>query len=131
MFEMEFKFSKFLSIKSKSLCLDISKSTKWLTAHSKAYALCYRKCKQAFVKENEKKNICVKEMSKILEKYGWTFSPNNHFSLLESCQFYIITKYKASNCFKREEVVQRCSRKQGSLKIWKIHRKIPVPEYLF
>ena len=29
-------------------------------------------------------------------------------NLLESCQLYIITKYKASNCCKIEAVIQRC-----------------------
>ena len=31
------------------------------------------------------------------------------FSLLESCQLYIIAKYRASNCCKIEAVIQRCS----------------------
>ena len=39
------------------------------------------------------------------------------FSLLESCQLYIIAKYKASNCCKIEEVIQRCSVKKMLLKI--------------
>ena len=31
------------------------------------------------------------------------------FSLLESCQLYIIAKYRTSNCCKIEAVIQRCS----------------------
>ena len=69
MFEIEFKFSKFLSIRSKALCLGISEQTKRLAAHSIAYPLSNRQGKQEFVKENEK-SICVKEIYKILEIYG-------------------------------------------------------------
>ena len=39
MFEMEFKFLKFSSIRSKALCLGISKATKQLPAQSTAYTL--------------------------------------------------------------------------------------------
>ena len=45
------------------------------------------------------------------------FFPTNDFCLLESCQLYIIAKYKASNCCKIEEVIQRCSVKTVFLKI--------------
>ena len=45
------------------------------------------------------------------------FFPNNDFSLLESCQLYIIAKYKASNCCKIEEVIQKRSVKKVFLKI--------------
>ena len=65
------------------------------------------------------KKICVKEICKILEIYGWTFFPKKDFSLLESCQLYIIAKYKASNCFKTDAVVQMCSGKKVFLKILK------------
>ena len=34
------------------------------------------------------------------------FSPTNDFSQLESCQLYIIAKYKASNCCEMEAIIQ-------------------------
>ena len=37
------------------------------------------------------------------------FFPNNEFSLLESCQPYIIEKYNTSNSCKMEVVIQSCS----------------------
>ena len=37
------------------------------------------------------------------------FFPTNDFSLLESCQLYIIANYKASSCCNIEAVIQRCS----------------------
>ena len=54
---------------------------------------------------------------------SWKFStniihfPTNDFSLLENCQLYLIAKYKASNCFKIEAVIQMCSVKIDLLKI--------------
>ena len=61
MFKMDFKFS---SIRSKALCLGISEPTNgWLLGIQGN-----RQGKQAFVEENEK-NICVKEICKILEIY--------------------------------------------------------------
>ena len=51
------------------------------------------------------------------------------FSLLESCQLYIIAKYRASNCCKIEAVIQRCSVKVF-LKILKFRGK-PVCQSLF
>ena len=60
------------------------------------------------------------------------FFPTNEFSLLETWQLYIIVKYKASNCCKIEEVIQRCSIKKGVLKdLAKFTGKPPVPESLF
>ena len=44
------------------------------------------------------------------------FFPTNPFSLFESRQLYIIAKYRASNCFKIEAAIQRCSVKKGVLK---------------
>ena len=105
---MEFKFSKFSSIRSKALCLSISKPTKRLAAQSTARALRNRQRKQASVKENEK-NIYVKEICKFLDIYGWTIFPTNDFLLLENCRLYIIAKYKARNCSETEAVIQRCS----------------------
>ena len=56
---------------SKALCLGVSEPTKRLAARSKP----------------------VKFL-----KYMMNFFPTNDFSLLESCQLYIIEKYKATNC---------------------------------
>ena len=61
MFEIEFKFSKFLSIMSKALRLGISEPAKRLAAQSTVYTLRNRQCKQAFVKENER-NICKRNL---------------------------------------------------------------------
>ena len=44
------------------------------------------------------------------------FFPTNDFSLLESCQLYVISKYKASNCCQIEAVIQWCSIKNVFLK---------------
>ena len=54
----KFRFSKFLSIRSKALCLGVSEPTKWLAAQSAAYVLRNRQGKHAFIKKM-KKNICV------------------------------------------------------------------------
>ena len=43
--------------------------------------------------------------------YFWLV-PTNDFWLLESCQLYVIAKYKASNCCKVEAVIQRFSVKK-------------------
>ena len=103
---------------SKVLSIGDSEPTKWLPAQSTAYDLCNGQVNQAFVKENEN-NICVKEIwiCKTLEINGWIFFPSNVFSLLESCQLYIIEKYKASNCCRTEAVIQRCSINKLFLKI--------------
>ena len=47
------------------------------------------------------------------------FASTNDFWILESCQLYIIAKHEASNYFKTEVVIQRCSGKKVSLKILK------------
>ena len=47
---------------SKELRLGVSEPTKRLAAQSKAYAMRNRRGKQAFAKENEKKNVCVREI---------------------------------------------------------------------
>ena len=54
MFEMEFKFPKFSSIRSKALCLGVSKQIKRLAAQSTAHILRNRQDKQALLKENKK-----------------------------------------------------------------------------
>ena len=46
---------------------------------------------------------------KSLRNMDKCFFPTNDFSLLESCQLYIIAKYKTSNCCKIEAFIQRCS----------------------
>ena len=70
MFEIEFKFSNFLSIRSKGICLRLSESTAWMGASTTLHGvLRHQRSKQAFAKGNGK-NICVKEICKILEIYG-------------------------------------------------------------
>ena len=61
--ELEFKFSKISSMRSKALCLGLSKPTKWLTAQSTAYAL-RQLGKHAFVKKKKKlkKYICKRNL---------------------------------------------------------------------
>ena len=106
---------------SKALCLGVSEPTNRFTAQSAAYVLRNRRN----LWKKMKKNICVKEIwiCKILEIYRWIFFPTNDFLLLESCQLYISAKYKASNCFKIEAIIQRCL-----AKFTEIH---PAPESLF
>ena len=41
--------------------------------------------------------------------------PTNDFSLLESCQLYILAKYKVSSCYKIKAVIQTYSVKKGVL----------------
>ena len=59
------------------------------------------------------------------------FFPTNEFSLLETCQLYIIAKYKTSNCCKIEEVVQKCSIKKVFLKILQNSQGNPLCQSLF
>ena len=47
---------------------------------------------------------------------GEFFSWTNDFLLLESCQLYIIAKFKTSNCCKIKADIQRCSVKKVFLK---------------
>ena len=94
---------------SKSLCLCVSGPTKRLTAQSTAaYALRNWQGKQEFVKENKKKRKKEKKYVHSLRYMDEFFFPND-LSIIESCQLYIIAKYKASNCYKIEAVIQRCS----------------------
>ena len=55
------------------------------------------------------------------------FSLAKEFSLLESCQLYIITKCKAITCCKIEALIQMCSVEKMFLKILQNHWKTPVP----
>ena len=125
MFEMEFKFSKFSPIRSNTLFLGVSQPTKRSATQSTAYILRNLQDKQSFFKENEKKerkNVKKKSKSvKSLRHMDEFFFPTNDFSLLESCQLYLIAKYKASNCCKIEAVIQRCSAK-------KFLKLLPVPD---
>ena len=88
---------------SKSLCLGISETTKRLPAQSTANSLRNWQGKQVFVKENEKKKRKkMKKKSKSVKSLSYmdeSFFPTNDFSLRESCQRYIIAKYKASQLF--------------------------------
>ena len=72
-----------------------------------AYAWCNRQGKQAFVKENDLN------------------------FLLETCQLYIIAKYKASNCCKIEAVIQRCSVKKEFLEILQNSQENPFARVSF
>ena len=78
---------------------------------------CQRKWKKKLPKNKQTNYVQEIEISKILEIYGWIFFPANNYSLLESCQLYVIAKYKASSCCKIEAVIQRCSVKKAFLKI--------------
>ena len=59
------------------------------------------------------------------------FFPTNDFLLLESCQQYIITKYKASSCCKIEAFLQKCSVKKGFLKILQNSQENPCARVSF
>ena len=59
------------------------------------------------------------------------FFPTNDFGLLESCQLYIITQYKASNCSKIEAVIQRGSVKKVFLKILQNSQENPYARASF
>ena len=55
MFDMEFKFSKMLSMSLKSLCLVLFKAAIWLSSQSTAHALRHLLSNQAFFEGNGKK----------------------------------------------------------------------------
>ena len=117
---------------SKALCLGVSKPTKRLAAQSTAYALRNRQGKQAFVKENEKKDENEKKSKSVKSlRYMDDFFLTKDFSLLESCYLYIITKYKASSCCKIEAVIQKGSVKNGFLKILQNSKKSPCARVSF
>ena len=92
---------------SKVLFLGVSEPTKRLAAQSAAYALLNRQGKHAFV--NEK----IKTLRYIDEFFFLT----NDFSLVENFLLYIIVKYKTSNSYEIEAVIQKCSVKKVLLKI--------------
>ena len=96
MIAMEFEFCKFSAIRSKELCLCVFEPTIWLVAQGTAHALRHRLGKQVFVKENEKKNIAMKETCQMLEIVNFFLTKD--YLLLESCRLYVIVKYKASKC---------------------------------
>ena len=113
---------------SKSLCLGVSEPAKRLAAQRTAYALRNWPGKQEKKRKNEKKEKKMKKKKKKSEKkksksakslryMGEFFSPTNDFSILDSCQLYIIVKFEASNCCKIEAVIQRCSVKKVFFKI--------------
>ena len=64
-------------------------------------------------------------------RYMMIFSPTNEFPLIESCQLYIIAKYKASSCCKIEVVIKGCSVKKVLLKILQNSQVIPVSDSPF
>ena len=59
------------------------------------------------------------------------FFSTNDFSLPESCQPYIVAKYKASNCCKIEAVIQKCSVKKMFLKILQNSQENPCARVSF
>ena len=59
------------------------------------------------------------------------FFPTNAFSLLESCQLYVIAKYKASSCCKIEAVIRMYSVKKLLLKILQNSQKHPCARASF
>ena len=81
MLEMEFTFSKLVKMRV-----------------STAYASRNRQGKPAFIKENEKTEKQKSKSVKFLRYTDEFFFPTNDCTLLESCQLYILAKYKASNC---------------------------------
>ena len=90
----------------------MTEPTKWLADQSTTYVLCNCKGKQAFVKENEKKNEKdEKKKSKSVKflRYMDEFLSQlmtSHY--LKVTSYYIIAKYKARNCCKIWPVIQRC-----------------------
>ena len=91
---------------SKALCLGVSEPITWLPAQRKAQALHQRLGKYAFVKEN-KKNISVKEICKVLEIYGLILFPTNKyfFKVTRSIQLQII---EPANVEKLDHLSQIC-----------------------
>ena len=59
MFEMEFKFSKLV----KSILCRCLRANKTANAQGKTYALRNRQSKQAFIKENERKYLCKRNLN--------------------------------------------------------------------
>ena len=64
-------------------------------------------------------------------KHTVIFFPTNDSSLLESCQQYIIARYKASNCCKIEAAIHRRSVKKLPLKILKNSQENPCARVSF
>ena len=64
-------------------------------------------------------------------KHTVIFFPTNDSSLLESCQLYIIARYKASNCCKIEAAIHRRSVKKLPLKILQNSQENPCARVSF
>ena len=58
MFDLEFKFSKFLSIRSKEFYLGVSEQTKQLTANIVQHTFCVTDRLNWHLSKKMKKNIC-------------------------------------------------------------------------
>ena len=67
----------------------------------------------------------------MLEIYGRFFFPNDDFSLLESCQLYLLAKYKPIYSCKIQAVIQRCSAKKVFLNILQKFTRKPLCQSLF
>ena len=59
------------------------------------------------------------------------FFPTNDFSLLESCNLYIIAKYKPRNCWKIEAVIQMFSVNKMFLKMLQNSQEHPCARVSF
>ena len=111
MFEMEFKFSELdKSIVFRCLranrAVDISNAQHTFCVTNKVNRPLSRKMKKK--KKKKARKIPVQKKSKSVNslKYMDELFSTNDVLLLESCQLYIIRKYKATNCCKIEAVIQ-------------------------
>ena len=69
---------------------------------------------------------------KFLKYMDEFFFHTNDFPLLESCQLYMIAKYKVSNCSKIEAVIQKCSVNKSIYKyVEKLTGKSPCQSLFF
>ena len=112
------------------MCLGVSKARKQLVAQSTSYALRNRQGKQEFVKEKKNKTKNEKKKSKSVKSLSY-MDDSPDFSLLESCQLFIIAKYKVSNCYEIKAVIYKCSVKKGIFKNLAKFTEKPMCQSLF
>ena len=123
MFLLEFIFQNW----SKALCLGwLLRVQHMLSVTDKVNRHLSKKMEKN--KKNEKKKSKSVKSLRYMHEF---FFPTNYFSLLESCQLYIIAKYKASSCCKKEAVIQRCSVKNVFLKILQNSQENPCARVSF
>ena len=96
MFEMEFKFSKISSMRSKAfMYVYVSlNEIAWLAAQTTPYTLCHRLSKQAFVEGNGKTSVQKKSVKSLRYTDEFLLSTSDQYLKVVS---YIIARYKASN----------------------------------